>query len=99
VPTELRHADNRKFEALSGDVFLGGDRTGQRRIVHQYPARRRDPDVVAADAAIQETLGIPDAERVWFGRFVFSVAEWLNMIWLLGTGLTGRGGEYPMPTA
>jgi hypothetical protein len=56
VPTELRHADNRKFAALSGEVFLGGGRTRQRRIVHQYPARRQAPDVVAADAAIQETV-------------------------------------------
>jgi hypothetical protein len=35
-------------------------------------------------------LGIPDAERVWFGRFVFSVAEWLNMIWLAEDGSTGE---------
>jgi hypothetical protein len=56
VPTELRHADNREFAALSGEVFLGGGRTRQRRIVHQYPVRRQDPDVVAADAAIQETV-------------------------------------------
>ena len=56
MPTELRHADNREFAALSGEVFSGGGRTRRRRIVHQYPVRRQDPDVVAADAAIQETV-------------------------------------------
>jgi len=35
-------------------------------------------------------LAIPDAERVWFGRFVFPVAEWLKMIWLSGNGLAGE---------
>jgi hypothetical protein len=31
VPTELRHADNREFAALSGEVFLGEGLTRQRR--------------------------------------------------------------------
>jgi hypothetical protein len=41
-------------------------------------------------------LAIPDAERVWFGRFVFPVAEWLKMIWLSGNGLAGERRQYPM---
>ena len=26
----------------------------------------------------RDPYAIPDAERVWFGRFVFPVAEWLK---------------------
>jgi len=92
VPTELRHADNRKFAALSGEVLLRGDRTRHRRIVHQYPVRsRQDPMSLPKTLPFRRPLAIPNAERVWFGRFVFSVVEWLKMIWLSGNG-TG-GGE------
>jgi hypothetical protein len=81
-----------KVAALSGKVFVGGrpNWTNDGLFTNIPVWSRHYPDVVAEDAAFRRPLAIPDAERVWFGRFVFPVAEWLKMIWLSGNGLAGE---------